>query len=271
MRTRSTQMINTPEIEIWPAYLLHARSNRDARALAAGDWVLRRKRDGRFLAVVGERQVLPLSPALEQEAGFSDALLALAIAPPHSSSRRVAESHHALHSANLQALGVEQNYGHQHGLTLIAEPTRLQLAGFDRYRRPLWMLPAAALVWQRMRAASARDGVVLQAISGFRSIHYQRGIFEHKLARGLSIEAILRVNAAPGYSEHHSGRAIDISCQGEPAAEPSFELTPAFAWLTQFAGEFGFVMSYPRNNRHGVMFEPWHWCWHPPAAPALRS
>jgi D-alanyl-D-alanine carboxypeptidase len=110
-----------------------------------------------------------------------------------------------------------------------------------------------------MRRAARADDVVLEAISGYRSHDYQLGIFRRKLARGQSVEEILRVNAAPGFSEHHGGRALDISTPGEPAAEESFEATPAFDWLQRRAGDFGFVMSYPRGNPHGIDYEPWHW------------
>ena len=69
------------------------------------------------------------------------------------------------------------------------------------------------------------------------------------------------MSAAPGYSEHHTGRAIDITTPGTQPLEPAFETTPAFEWLTGSAHEFGFRMSYPRNNRHGIAYEPWHWAW----------
>ncbi|HWU71446.1 MAG TPA: M15 family metallopeptidase, partial [Pseudoxanthomonas sp.] len=118
---------------------------------------------------------------------------------------------------------------------------------------------AAARAWEAMRRAAADDDVVLEAISGYRSHDYQLGIFERKLARGQTVEQILTVNAAPGYSEHHGGDALDIGTPGEPAAEESFERTAAFAWLRDRAGEFGFVMSYPRDNPHGIVYEPWHW------------
>ena len=29
--------------------------------------------------------------------------------------------------------------------------------------------------------------------------------------------------------------------------------------LRAHAGEPGFAMSYPRDNRHGIVYEPWHW------------
>ena len=55
--------------------------------------------------------------------------------------------------------------------------------------------------------------------------------------------------------------SIDVFKNGEPPAEESFEATPAFAWLQQHAGGFGFTMSYPRGNPHGIVYEPWHWCY----------
>ena len=135
----------------------------------------------------------------------------------------------------------------------------LLLAGFDRYRRPLWLAPAAARAWQAMRRDAAAGGIALEAISGYRSHDYQLGIFERKRARGLEVAEILQVNAAPGYSEHHGGEALDIGTPGEPPAEESFETTPAFAWLSQHAARHGFSLSYPRDNPHGIVYEPWHW------------
>ena len=50
MRDRPQTLLNTPDIELWPAHLVRARANAQARVLARADVVLRRKRDGRFLA-----------------------------------------------------------------------------------------------------------------------------------------------------------------------------------------------------------------------------
>ena len=135
----------------------------------------------------------------------------------------------------------------------------LLLAGFDRYRRPLWLRPHAARAWQAMRRAASADHIALEAISGYRSHEYQLGIFERKLARGQDMAQILEVNAAPGFSEHHGGDALDIGTPGQPPAEESFEATAAFAWLVANAGTHGFTLSYPRDNPHGIVYEPWHW------------
>ena len=50
MRARPDILVNTPDIELWPAHLLRVRSNADARVVARASHVFRRKRDGRFLA-----------------------------------------------------------------------------------------------------------------------------------------------------------------------------------------------------------------------------
>lgn len=256
-------LVNSEHVEAWPAWLLRPRANADARTLAGAAWCLRRKRDGRFLAAFDGRRLWALLPRLDREPGVAAAIAAIG-----ARHERAAEALHLpLHGLGerLRALGLDQDYGERTGLALVAEPARLELAGFDRYRRPLWLRAPAARAWARLRASAGAVGIRLEAISGYRSHAYQLGIFERKLARGLTVPEILAVNAAPGYSEHHGGLALDIGTPGEPPAEESFEATPAFAWLRARAGDFGFRLSYPRDNPHGIVYEPWHWCWHPPA------
>ena len=76
-------LLNTPEIELWPAGLLRARSNHDARALARARRVLRRKRDGAYLAADLQEGLLPLLPNLRRESGLGAALDALEAMPMH--------------------------------------------------------------------------------------------------------------------------------------------------------------------------------------------
>ncbi len=159
------------------------------------------------------------------------------------------------------ALGVPRDYARARHLHLQREPARLVPVGEDIHGRPQWLQPRAARASSRMRAAASQDGIELQLVSAFRSIEYQLGIVERKLARGLTIDAILRVSAAPGYSEHHSGRCVDFTTPGCAPLDEAFEHTQAFDWLQRHAGEYGFTLSYPRNNAHGIAYEPWHWCW----------
>ena len=82
---------------------------------------------------------------------------------------------------------------------------------FDRNQR---LTPGAARAWADMKSAATIDAVELQVVSAYRSIEYQASIIRKKLLAGQEIKRILEVSAAPGYSEHHTGRALDISAPG---------------------------------------------------------
>ena len=156
-------------------------------------------------------------------------------------------------------LGIPADYAERCALAPQPECRALVPTEPDVFGRQPYLLDQANAAWTRMRQAAAAQGVVLQLVSAFRSVEYQAGLFERKLGRGECIADILAVNAAPGYSEHHSGRAIDIGTPGYAHLEEAFEHSPAFAWLRANAGAHGFRLSFPRGNPHGVLYEPWHW------------
>ena len=140
------------------------------------------------------------------------------------------------------------------------EADELVVAETGERGREHFLVPAAAGAWRAMKAAASADGVVITIVSAFRSVDRQAEIVRAKLAKGLSLESILCVSAPPGYSEHHSGRAVDVTTEGVRPLEEEFEHTSAFRWLSANAARFGFVLSMPRNNPHGYAYEPWHWC-----------
>ena len=159
----------------------------------------------------------------------------------------------------LAELGISPDLIETRGLPLCAEPEALEVAEVGDDGREYRLTPAAAAAWRKMKAAAAAEGVVLKLISAFRSIDRQVEILREKLAEGQTLAEILSASAPPGYSEHHTGRAIDIDTDGAPPLEIEFEGTPAFAWLTRNAGRFGYVLSFPKGNRYGYQYEPWHW------------
>jgi len=159
-------------------------------------------------------------------------------------------------------LGVPRDYAHARKLVIVREPSTLAFIGIDIHDRPQWLAPRAARAFLRMREAAANVRIPLDIVSAFRSADYQLDIVRRKRERGITMDDILKVSAAPGYSEHHSGRAVDVTSSGYAALEEEFEKSPAFRWLTRHAKRFGFRLSYPRNNKHGIAYEPWHWCWH---------
>jgi len=165
----------------------------------------------------------------------------------------------------LQAeLGIPPGYAAARCLPLQPEARRLVSVGPDIYQREQRLLRPAADAWRRMARSAADQGVVLQLVSAYRSLDYQAGIVRRKLQNGQCIDEILAVSAAPGYSEHHTGRAVDLTTPGYPVLEEAFETSPAFAWLVANAASFGFHMSFPRDNPFGVVYEPWHWAWRGP-------
>ncbi|MBB5019013.1 D-alanyl-D-alanine carboxypeptidase [Chitinivorax tropicus] len=166
-----------------------------------------------------------------------------------------------------QQLGIPADYAARFRLPVQFEATRLTPVGLDKFDRDAFLDEQTAAAWRQMQSAADEAGVCLELVSGFRSVAYQQGLIVRKLAKGLSMEAILAASAAPGYSEHHTGRALDLATPGADVLEESFELTPAFAWLQQHAARFGFVMSFPRENPHGILYEPWHWAWQPAQEP----
>lgn len=125
-----------------------------------------------------------------------------------------------------------------------------------------FLVPAAAQAWRLLKAAAIAENIQLFIVSAFRSVERQAEIVRRKLAAGQSIDQILSVCAPPGFSEHHTGRAVDLSAPGVPVLEPAFDQTAAFAWLTQRAQDFGFYLSFPEGNSQGYLYEPWHWCFH---------
>ena len=114
------------------------------------------------------------------------------------------------------------------------------------------LTPDTARSWRQMKHAASESGVDLLLVSGFRSIRYQVELFRKKLASGQHIDAILKVNAAPGFSEHHTGRAVDIATPGTRPLTEEFETSAAFEWLRKHAARFGFRMPYGRGNAFGI-------------------
>ena len=152
-----------------------------------------------------------------------------------------------------------------------AEAASLVSVGLDFNGRDALLEPTTAVQWEQMKSAASGEGLELLLISGFRSRAYQASIITRKLAVGQPFEEILRVSAYPGFSEHHAGRAIDIGCRGCTELTGAFEDTAEFRWLSANAHRFGFVLSYPRGNPHGILYEPWHWARREPISTAPRN
>jgi zinc D-Ala-D-Ala carboxypeptidase len=155
---------------------------------------------------------------------------------------------------------VQQKYGH---LSYAEAPgSRLVSLSPPYFDRTESLVDVAAAAFGRMQADAAQAGVKLIPISGFRSVADQVKLFERQIKRRGSEENAARLSAPPGYSEHHTGYALDIGDGNQPAADLKYEFenTAAYQWLRTHATQaYGFELSFPNNNKQGVSFEPWHW------------
>lgn len=165
-------------------------------------------------------------------------------------------------NAHLAALGISEESIASRGLPECEEATDLESTEIGVDGKDHLLIPSAAEAWRRLKAAALADGITLFIVSAFRSVDRQAEIVRRKLDTGISTKDVLAVCAPPGFSEHHTGRAVDVSTPGSRPLEAEFEQTAAYAWLQQNAGSFGYRLSYPVGNPWGYQHEPWHWCFH---------
>ena len=156
-------------------------------------------------------------------------------------------------------LGIADDYGRATDLPVFHEAIEMVEVGPNLVGRMQKLVPETADLWHSMVTAAAEDEITLMIVSGFRSIEYQAALIRKKTEAGQLIADVLEVNTAPGYSEHHTGRAVDIATPGSRPLTEEFETTEAFRWLQAEAARFSFSMTYPRDNPWGIIYEPWHW------------
>jgi len=92
-----------------------------------------------------------------------------------------------------------------------------------------------ARAFATMAEAAAGDGLELELTSGFRTNERQAELYDEYL------HADGALAAKPGYSNHQSGRALDINVWNWSVYE----------WLDSHAATYGFKRTVPS--------EPWHW------------
>ena len=203
-----------------------------------------RKPDGTVNLLTWEELYRPL---LDEDRTFLDAFRAL------KAETLGATSHHFGEVADHASLsGVGPQQAAKDGAPVLLDPQ---------------FLPEDVLEASRaMTGAMFKDvGKRLLVESGYRSPAYQLYLFLFYLPKhDDSIRDTNRHVALPGYSEHGNPlrQAIDFineqGINGEDHPE-EFEALPEYQWLLTHASQFGFHLSYPRDNPHHTAFEPWHW------------
>jgi len=109
---------------------------------------------------------------------------------------------------------------------------------------------------ENMLSAAKRAGHDIKIVSAYRSFDEQREVkLGHTMIYGRGANAF---SADQGFSEHQLGTAVDIVDVDTRILTQDFAKTDAYQWLLANAYRYGFILSYPENNRFFI-FEPWHW------------
>jgi D-alanyl-D-alanine carboxypeptidase len=155
-------------------------------------------------------------------------------------------------------------------------------------------LEALKLMMAEMRAEGITDTLVTSA---YRSYEYQASVYNKYLIdemKGISLYAFKYLgdsyiytnydmndmndmnvhltledakkvvdsySSAPGFSEHQSGLCVDFIEKGKTELDETFAESEAFAWLSENAYRFGFILRYPdgKEDVTGYSYEPWHY------------
>jgi len=118
----------------------------------------------------------------------------------------------------------------------------------------------AAHALEAMAADARRSGISIVMASGYRSFDTQIATYTGYV-RSFGQAAADTTSARPGFSEHQTGLAADLSAvdSGCTIAD-CFETTAPGQWLAANAWRFGYILRYPKGAQAitGYNFEPWH-------------
>lgn len=123
------------------------------------------------------------------------------------------------------------------------------------------MRPAAASALVTLFAAGAAEGAgAMQIQNAYRSFVTQTSV-HNRLVASLGASQADAQSARPGYSEHQTGLAVDITAlPGKCSIQACFGELPQGVWLAANAWRFGFLLRYPADKTAvtGYIYEPWH-------------
>lgn len=148
---------------------------------------------------------------------------------------------------------------------------------FVTVEKDMQLQQRAGDAWNALKAAAAKDNILLSLTAGYRAADDQKDIFLGRMsAAGISVGQIatgtqdaklnqlMSVTAPPSYSRHHSGYTVDIACDNQPGG--MFENSTCFEWLSadnyKNAKTHGWIPSYPEGaSDQGPKPESWEYVW----------
>ena len=119
-------------------------------------------------------------------------------------------------------------------------------------------LEAFSSLTKDLFANSGCDDVLV--VSSFRGIEKQEEIYRDREERYGSEYAASYV-AVPGYSEHHTGLAMDLAVYTEDGGYYDIETYPDCEWFMANYDRYGYVLRYPEHKAGitSINYEGWHY------------
>lgn len=121
-----------------------------------------------------------------------------------------------------------------------------------------YLRKAAYEAYLELQQEAKKHDLYIYLSNGYRSYQKQEKIYNDYLLNGGNADLY---SARPGYSEHQTGLALDITCAANNfLLTESFALTAEGQFVKENAYRFGFIIRYPKDKEHltGYMYEPWH-------------
>ncbi len=140
---------------------------------------------------------------------------------------------------------------------LIEKPAGEQ---FYSISRKILICADAAEAYEAMaRDAMQKDGICFKVNYAYRSYEEQEKIIE-ETDKVMGMEETMKTAAPAGFSEHHTGLALDVSGAIREDGTHITENEDAYKWLADNCYKYGFMIKNLKGKEHitGTAYEPWH-------------
>ena len=113
--------------------------------------------------------------------------------------------------------------------------------------------------FESLSKASIENGTPVYGQSAYRPYEMQSGLYESAVYEYGKERADIDT-ARPGFSEHQTGLAIDVSST-KGGNMLYFDDTASFTWMKDNAYKYGFILRYrdDKTDITGFMYESWHY------------
>ncbi len=131
---------------------------------------------------------------------------------------------------------------------------------FNIKNKKIYLEAETAKAWYDLKNFLVNKGIDFDICSGFLSIENQKYKYSSFLKRN-GLELTENKMCKPGYSEHHTGLAIDCDYyKNGDWAGICDDNNPETKYIHSILCEFGFILRFPNHKQKitEMQYEPWH-------------